>query len=109
MESISDNKTQILVVDDDVGLLSSIEAALVSAGLPEPALVSDSRRVMELVRKHRFHLILLDLIMPHMGGMEILKQIKEEFPDIECLIITAVDDVSSAVAEPSFKGTLCVR
>ncbi len=97
MESIPDSNPQILVVDDDVGLLSSIEAALVSAGMPEPALVSDSRRVMELVRKHRFHLILLDLIMPHMSGMEVLKQLKEEFPDIECLIITAVDDVSTAV------------
>ncbi|RZB38354.1 MAG: hypothetical protein SRB2_00102 [Desulfobacteraceae bacterium Eth-SRB2] len=97
MESIPDHKTPILVVDDDVGLLLSIETILVSSGVPEPALVSDSRRVMELIRKHRFHLVLLDLIMPHIGGLELLKQLKEEFPDIECIIVTAIDEASTAV------------
>ncbi len=97
MESIPDNHTPILVVDDDVGLLSSIKATLVSSGIPEPALVSDGRRVMDLVREHRFMLVFLDLVMPHINGMEVLQQIKKEFPEIECVIVTATDDVSSAV------------
>ena len=97
MESIPDNHTPILVVDDDVGLLSSIKATLVSSGIPEPVLVSDGRRVMDLVREHRFMLVFLDLVMPHINGMEILQQIKKEFPEIECVIVTATDDVSSAV------------
>jgi DNA-binding NtrC family response regulator len=97
MKSISGPENRILVVDDDVGLLLSIKATIASSGLPEPALVSDSRMVMDLVRAHNFHLILLDIIMPNIGGMEILRQVKEEFPTIECIIVTAVDDVSSAV------------
>jgi len=97
MESIPDNHTPILVVDDDVGLLSSIKATLVSSGIPEPVLVADGRRVMELVREHRFMLVFLDLVMPHINGMEVLQQIKKEFPEIECVIVTATDDVSSAV------------
>jgi DNA-binding NtrC family response regulator len=102
MESIPDIKTPILVADDDVGLLLSIKATLVSSGMPDPALISDSRRVMDLVRKHHFHLVLLDLIMPHMSGMEILQQLKEEFPSIECVIVTAMEDVSSAVKAMKF-------
>jgi DNA-binding NtrC family response regulator len=70
--------------------------------MPEPALVSDSRRVMGLLRKHRFMLVVLDLVMPHTGGMELLQQIKEEFPDTECVIVTAVDEVSSAVQAMNF-------
>jgi len=97
MESIPDNHTPILVVDDDVGLLSSIKATLVSSGIPEPVLASDGRRVMDLVREHRFMLVFLDLVMPHINGMEVLQQIKKEFPEIECVIVTATDDVSSAV------------
>lgn len=97
MESIPHNNTPILVVDDNVGLLLSIKAKLVSAGIPEPALVSDSRRVMELVRSNHFNLVLLDLIMPHIDGMDILRQLKEEFPAIECVMVTAVDEASSAV------------
>lgn len=97
MKSIPGPEARVLVVDDDVGLLLSIKATIASSGLPEPALVSDSRMVLDLVRTHNFHLLLLDLIMPHMGGMEILRQVKEEFPTIECIVVTAVDDVSSAV------------
>jgi len=102
MESIPNNTTPLLVVDDDIGLLLSIKATLVSSGMPEPALVSDSRRVMDLVTKHHFLLILLDVIMPYISGMELLQQIKEEFPDTECVIVTAIDEVSSAVQAMRF-------
>ncbi len=97
MESIPDQLTPVLVVDDDEGLLLSIKATLVSAGLPEPALISDSRNVMGLVREHPFQLILLDLMMPHTNGMEVLAKIKDEFPEIECVVVSANDEVATAV------------
>ena len=97
MQSIPKTRTPLLVVDDDVGLLLSMQATLTSAGMPEAALVSESRRVMELVREHHFHLLLLDLVMPQLSGMDILRLVKREFPTIECVIITAIDEVSSAV------------
>ena len=40
--------------------------------------------------------------MPHITGMELLQEIKKEFPDIECIIVTAVDEVSTAVAAIKF-------
>ena len=91
------NNSSILIVDDDEGLLFSIRAALLSAGLPDPTMVSDSRQVLELVTKKTYHLALLDLIMPHLDGMEVLKQIKQRSPATECIILTAVDDVGTAV------------
>jgi DNA-binding NtrC family response regulator len=97
MESIPPRHSPVLVVDDDEGLLLSIKATLVSSGMPEPALVSDSRRVMDLVRQHDFQLVLLDLMMPHLTGMEVLRKIKEKSPDVECVIVSAIDDVASAV------------
>ena len=96
MQSLPSEKSPVLVVDDDAGLLLLIKTTLISSGMPEPALLSDSRRVMELIREHMFHVVLLDLNMPHVHGMDILRQIKEEFPTIECIIITAVDEVASA-------------
>jgi DNA-binding NtrC family response regulator len=91
------NNSPILIVDDDEGLLFSIRAALLSAGLPDPTMVSDSRQVLELVSRNNYHLALLDLIMPHLDGMEVLKQIKQRSPATECIILTAVDDVGTAV------------
>lgn len=96
MEYLPEN-SPILIVDDDEGLLFSIRTALLSAGLPDPGLVSDSRKVADLVRINHFQLVLLDLIMPHLGGMEVLKQIKLNTPDTECIIVTAVDEVEMAV------------
>ena len=97
MESIPEKHTPVLVVDDDEGLLLSIKATLVSAGLPEPALVSDSRKVLGHVRKHPFRLILLDLMMPHLNGLEVLEKIKAEFSNTECVIVSASDEVATAV------------
>lgn len=92
----------ILAVDDDKGLLLSVKASLLSAGMPEAAVESDSRKAMDLVRQNQFKLVLIDLIMPHVDGIALLEQIKKEFPDTECIIITAVDDVSTAVQAMKF-------
>jgi DNA-binding NtrC family response regulator len=97
MESIPDKATPILVVDDDQGLLLSIKATVLSAGLPEPALVSDSRRVADLVQANDFKVIILDLVMPHLGGLELLRQINETHPNIECIVVTAIDQATAAV------------
>jgi DNA-binding NtrC family response regulator len=97
MESIPDKHTPVLVVDDDEGLLLSIKATLISSGLPEPALVSDSRNVMALMRNHQFQLVLLDLMMPHLNGIAVLERIKREFPDSECVVVSANDEVATAV------------
>ena len=97
MKSIPEKHTPVLVVDDDEGLLLSIKATLVSSGLPEPALISDSRIVFDCVRELSFRLILLDLMMPHLNGLEVLEKIKAEFPNTECVIVSASDEVATAV------------
>lgn len=96
MKPNASEKTPILVVDDDRGLLLLIKTILVSSGMPEPVLVSDSRQVMDLLQANHFRVVLLDLNMPHIHGMDLLRQIKETFPAIECIVITAVDEVETA-------------
>lgn len=97
MESIPAKQSPVLVVDDDEGLLLSIKATLVSSGLPEPALLSDSRNVMTLMKNHQFQLVLLDLMMPHLNGIEVLERIKSDFPDSDCVMVSANDEVAAAV------------
>ncbi|MBF0528863.1 MAG: sigma-54-dependent Fis family transcriptional regulator [Deltaproteobacteria bacterium] len=97
MELIPGKPTPILVVDDDTGFLLTVKTLLAEAGMPEPALVSDSRRVIPLLEAHPFQFVLLDLVMPDVDGLELLRIIKERFFNVECVIITAMDDTRSAV------------
>jgi DNA-binding NtrC family response regulator len=97
MEYIPNNPTPVLIVDDDTGFLLTIKAILVKAGMAEPALVSDSRRVPELLAKYPFQFVLIDMVMPEIDGLTLLKQIKSSHADVECVIVTVLDDISSAV------------
>jgi len=97
MQQIPSKKPSLLVIDDDTGLLTSIHAVMISAGFPEPALLSDGRQALDLIRQYGFHLVLLDLMMPEINGLEILKEIKSHFPQVECIVFTAVDDVETAI------------
>lgn len=97
MKQMPQNPSPILIVDDDTGLLTSLKTALVSSGLAEPALLSESRAVMDFLEKRSFQLILLDLVMPGMDGIELLRQIKAKYPQTECIMITAIDDTAAAV------------
>ena len=97
MCSLPHKETPILVVDDDTGLLTSIHAVLVGAGFPEPALLSDGRAALDLIAGHGFKLVLLDLMMPDIDGMDLLRTVKSRHPQVECIVFTAVDDVETAI------------
>ena len=92
MESIPEGYSPILVVDDDTALLVSMEAVILSCGLPKPVLLSNSLRVKDVIERHRFHVALLDVIMPYFNGLEVLRQIQNIQPQIQCVMITASDD-----------------
>lgn len=97
MIHLPEKRTPILIVDDDQGFLLTIKEVLASAGMPEPALASDPLQVMELMDTYQFQFVLLDLIMPHLSGLDLLKQIKETHYNTECAIVTASDDITTAV------------
>ncbi|MFC1524621.1 sigma-54-dependent transcriptional regulator [Thermodesulfobacteriota bacterium] len=87
----------VLLVDDESHALASFDIALRSAGLNHIVRCQDSREVMSLLLEQRVELILLDLIMPHVSGQEILSRVTEEFPDIPVIILTGVNEVDTAV------------
>ncbi len=97
MKHIPDRKSPILIVDDDKGFLLTIKEILLSAGMPEPALISDPREVIPAMAGQEFQFVLLDLIMPHMSGLDLLRNIKAAHVHTQCVIVTASDDISSAV------------
>ena len=86
-------KTSILVVDDEPAFLDSVLRMLRLEGYDDVTAVADPTRVEELLEDHTFDAAFLDITMPGMDGLEVLKQIKEHSPATECVMVTANESI----------------
>ncbi len=87
---------KILIVDDEVNLLQSLGDVLRSKGF----MVGTARNGLEALDKLKgrfFDLVIADLKMPRMGGMELLKVVRERYPQAAVVILTGYGTVKSAV------------
>lgn len=91
-------KFSLLLVDDEPDVLFAYATLFRSAGFERVTTEADSRQVMPLLEREPFSLVLLDLQMPHLGGYELLLQIRERFPLVQVIIVTAANEFEVAVA-----------
>ena len=89
-------RANILIVDDDRGHLTSLRTVIRSWGYVVTT-VEDGRDAVEAVKDSPVDLILMDVRMTKMSGIEALKQIKVYNPTIPVIIMTAYSSVNSAV------------
>jgi DNA-binding NtrC family response regulator len=87
----------ILIVDDEAAVLQALSAQLRSNGFDNLIGCQDGREVMNHLRNREVEVILLDLTMPRVPGQRLLLQIREEFPFIPVIIVTAANEVQTAV------------
>jgi CheY-like chemotaxis protein len=87
---------RILVAEDDAGMRGAIEAALQQDGFDVTTVV-DGRSALALVRTCEFQLVLADVRMPHMTGLELLPAVKQVKPDLPVLLMTGYSTVDDAV------------
>ncbi len=90
------NKEKILIVDDDPAIRDACFQVLTRRGY-EVDLAARAEEALDLLAHFEFDVILLDLKMPGINGLELLKNIKEIDPHAEVVIITAYGTVSNAV------------
>lgn len=90
---------RILVVDDAMDFLETIRRSLRMAGFREVRIESDPRKAAEAFGEGaRFDLALLDVTMPGLSGLELLRSIRSASPETECIMISAVNQVETAVS-----------
>jgi two-component system NtrC family response regulator len=87
---------RILVVDDEENLRRVTQLKLQQAGY-EAMTVSDGAQALEVLSKHPQDLVLTDLKMPGMSGIELLQKIKEEYLEVVVIVVTAYGTIESAV------------
>lgn len=82
---------KILIVDDDPGLSSLLERFFTSKGYRARA-VPNTEQMDRLLQREVFNLVVLDLMLPGMNGLELLKELRKDRADIRVLILTAMSD-----------------
>ncbi|HEY6991549.1 MAG TPA: sigma-54 dependent transcriptional regulator [Bryobacteraceae bacterium] len=95
MEPVSE--LPILLVDDEPQVLRSASVALHTSGFPHVVTIDDSRNLLPLLVQQPAGVIVLDLTMPHISGQALLARIAEDFPEIPIVVMTASNDLETAV------------
>ncbi|SPD75710.1 Transcriptional regulatory protein ZraR [uncultured Desulfobacterium sp.] len=94
--SDKENTRRVLIVDDEAVVRNGISRALQKRGM-STGLASNGREALDFLNEQSFDLVLLDIRMPDMDGMEVLKRIRMGHPDTEVIMITGYPTIDSAV------------
>ena len=90
------NPNQILIVDDDVEIHGLLRACLQPLGYDTVA-TDNGRRGLEMLASGEFNVAILDLMLPDLNGMEILRRIRQQRPEIEIIVLTAYASLETAI------------
>ncbi len=94
--SHEDGQLTVLVVDDEPSNLSSLRKIFEREQM-RVLTAEDAKSALDLVRRHRIQVALIDLMMPGTSGAELLRALKEVAPDTEAVLMTAYGTVETAV------------
>lgn len=86
------DKKRLLIVDDQVGIRILLLEVFATEGY-DTFQAANGRTALDIVRSHRPDLVLLDMKIPGMDGLEILKQIKEHDRTIKVIMMTAYGEL----------------
>jgi len=87
---------KVLIVDDEKGFLDVLAERMQSRGM-EVTTATSAKEALQKLEAETFDAIVLDLMMPEMGGIEALQRIKEKNPDSEVILLTGQPSVSKGV------------
>lgn len=87
-----ENKKRILIIDDDTVALNSLKELLALSGYAVDTIQETKGDIMHRIKASRPHLILLDLLMPHLGGFEVCELLNKdkETQGIPVVIVSAL-------------------
>lgn len=90
-------KEKLLIIDDEPDMLELLRRSLSSELEIEIICESKSRQALELIKNNHFDLILTDIKMPEINGLELLKLITQINPDITVIMMTAYGEIDMVI------------
>jgi len=87
---------RILIVDDEDIVIKSCLRIFDGDDYQIEA-VQDGREALRKIEEDSYDVVILDIMMPNMGGLEVLGRIKETYPDVDVIMITGLSQIDTAV------------
>jgi len=88
---------KILIVEDDKYLARTLKKLFDKKNLESEIAFNGKEALTKIKENPDFSIILTDLVMPEMGGMELIENVKNTHPDIEIIVMTGYGDIKTAV------------
>jgi DNA-binding NtrC family response regulator len=87
---------KILIVDDEENVCNALRRSLRKEGY-ELHFASEPAQGLEVLKQHKFDLVLSDHLMPNMTGLEFLKLVRDRYPDCMRMMLTGHADMQTAI------------
>lgn len=86
-------KTKILILDDERDILNVIERFMNRRKLVEVTTTTNPIEALELIKHGDFKMLLTDIMMPEMNGVDVLRKVVEFRPDVKVIMMTAYSTI----------------
>jgi len=87
---------KVLLVEDEPGLVSVVVRGLTGAGM-EVSVAADGATGLEMALNHQFDIIILDIMLPGMNGIQVCKEIRKQNDTVAILMLTALSSTENIV------------
>jgi CheY-like chemotaxis protein len=89
---------RILVVDDEEIVIKSC-LRILGGGNYHVEAAYDGREALRKIEQNPYDVIILDVMMPNMGGLEVLRRVKETHPDVDVIMLTGLSQAETGLSQ----------
>lgn len=86
----------ILIVDDELDMLELLELIILDKTPYRVSTTNNPLEALQMLANQAFDLLITDLRMPALGGLEVIREVREKYPDLPVIVITAYGSSESA-------------
>lgn len=102
------SKPRLLVVDDEPHIREMLTRHLRLAGYEVISDPGNGEEALDILARERVEVVITDIMMPKMNGIELLRRIKKEYPMIQVIIITGYVNLENLLAAMRHGASACI-
>jgi DNA-binding NtrC family response regulator len=104
---LEEKKAEILIVDDEEEIRNSLSRHFEFEGYNTET-AANGEEALKALEKKRFEVVITDIMMPAMNGVELLKQIRKDYPMIHTIVITGYITMENLLAALRYGADTCI-